>query len=220
VSAELDRAERGDAAADDLVALMTPIVKAGLTDLGSEATNLALGVFGGAGYIRETGMEQLVRDARIAQIYEGTNGVQALDLVGRKLPEGAGRLLRRFFHPAADVLAEAMADERIADVAVPAQAALERLRRATLWLAERALADREEAGAAATEYLRLFYLTALGVLWVRMARAAVERGDAFGETKLQTARFYAARVLPETAGLLRQVTAGKATLMAPDAAAF
>ena len=84
----------------------------------------------------------------------------------------------------------------------------------------RALDDREEAGAAATEYLRLFYLTALGVLWVRMARAAVERGDAFGETKLQTARFYAARVLPGTAGLLRQVTAGKATLMAPDAAAF
>jgi butyryl-CoA dehydrogenase len=195
-------------------------VKAGLTDLGSEATNLALGVFGGAGYIRETGMEQLVRDARIAQIYEGTNGVQALDLVGRKLPEGAGRLLRRFFHPASALLAEAVADERIADVAIPAQAALERLRRATLWLAEHALADPEEAGAAATEYLRLFHLTAVGVLWVRMARAAVDRGDAFGEAKLQTARFYAARILPETAGLVRQVTAGKATLMAPDAAAF
>jgi len=220
VSAELDRSEHGDAAAADLVALMTPIVKAGLTDLGSEATNLALGVFGGHGYIRETGMEQLVRDARIAQIYEGTNAVQALDLVGRKLPEGAGRLLRRFFHPSAALLSEAVGDERIADVAIPAQAALERLRRATLWLADHAPADPEEAGAAATEYLRLFHLTAVGVLWVRMARAAVERDDAFGAVKLQTAQFYAARILPETAGLVRQVTAGKATLMAPDAASF
>ena len=213
VAAEIDRANAGDAAAQDLVALMTPIVKAGLTDLASEATNLALGVFGGAGYIRETGMEQLVRDARITSIYEGTNGVQALDLVGRKLPDGAGRLLRRFFHPATELLDEACADERLADIAGPAREALHRLRRTTLWVASRGQDDREEAGAAASEYLRLFYLTALGVLWVRMARAALDRDDEFGAAKLATARFYAARVLPETSGLARQVTAGKATVM-------
>ncbi len=213
VAAEIDRAEAGDAAAADLVALMTPIVKAGLTDLATEATNLALGVFGGAGYIRETGMEQLVRDARITSIYEGTNGVQALDLVGRKLPEGAGRLLRRFFHPSLELLDEACADERLADIAGPARDALHRLRRVTLWLGARAQGDREQAGAGATEYLRLFYLTALGVLWVRMARAALDRDDEFGAAKLATARFYAARMLPETSALARQVTAGKATLM-------
>jgi alkylation response protein AidB-like acyl-CoA dehydrogenase len=213
VATEIDRAEAGDAAAEDLVALMTPIVKAGLTDLGSEATNLALGVFGGHGYIRETGMEQLVRDARITSIYEGTNGVQALDLVGRKLPEGAGRLLRRFFHPSSELLDEACADERLAEIAGPARDALNRLRRVTLWIAARGEGDREEAGAAASEYLRLFYLTALGVLWVRMARAALDRNDEFGAAKLATARFYAARMLPETSALARQITAGKATLM-------
>ena len=140
VAAEIDRAEAGDAAAADLVALMTPIVKAGLTDLATEATNLALGVFGGAGYIRETGMEQLVRDARITSIYEGTNGVQALDLVGRKLPEGAGRLLRRFFHPSLELLDEACADERLADIAGP------RPRRAPPPAARHAVARRAGAG--------------------------------------------------------------------------
>jgi alkylation response protein AidB-like acyl-CoA dehydrogenase len=220
VAAEIDRAEGGDAAAEDLVALMTPIVKAGLTDLGSEAANLALGVFGGHGYIRENGMEQLVRDARITSIYEGTNGVQALDLVGRKLPEGAGRLLRRFFHPSLALLDEACADERLADIAGPARDALHRLRRVTLWVATRGHADREEAGAAASDYLRLFYLTALGVLWVRMARAALDRDDEFGRAKLATARFYAARMLPETSALARQVTAGKATLMELPAERF
>jgi hypothetical protein len=158
-------------------------------------------------------MEQLVRDARITSLYEGTNGVQALDLVGRKLPEGAGRLLRRFFHPSIELLDEACADERLADIAGPARDALHRLRRTTLWIAERGTADREEAGAAATDYLRLFYLTVLGVLWVRIARAALERDDDFGRAKLATARFYAARMLPETSALARQVTAGKATLM-------
>ena len=121
------RRRRG--ARDDLVALMTPIVKAGLTDLGTEAPTSRCGVFGGHGYIRENGMEQLVRDARITSLYEGTNGVQALDLVGRKLPEGAGRLLRRFFHPSLELLDEACADARLADIAGPARDALHRLRR-------------------------------------------------------------------------------------------
>ena len=124
VGLQLDRAERHPdpaerQAADDLAALMTPIIKAFLTDHGFAATNLAMQVFGGHGYIRETGVEQYVRDARIAQIYEGANGIQALDLVGRKLGQHTGRLLRRFFHPVAACLEEAAHDPGLADLALP-----------------------------------------------------------------------------------------------------
>ena len=125
VGLQLDRAERHPdpaerQAADDLAALMTPIIKAFLTDHGFAATNLAMQVFGGHGYIRETGVEQYVRDARIAQIYEGANGIQALDLVGRKLGQHTGRLLRRFFHPVAACLEEAAHDPGLADLAIAA----------------------------------------------------------------------------------------------------
>jgi alkylation response protein AidB-like acyl-CoA dehydrogenase len=220
-AAELDVSERHPdperrGAAADLVALMTPVVKAGLTDLGWEATNLALGVFGGHGYIRDTGIEQHVRDARITQIWEGTNGIQALDLVGRKLPEGSGRLVRRFLEPAASFL-EGQRGTELDELAAPAADALALLAETTRLLAERAGADREEAAAAASDYLRLFTLAALGYLWVRMARAALasqavgpERRDA----KLQVARFYLSKVLPEVHGLARAVAAGKQPLMA------
>ena len=144
--------------AADVVALMTPVVKATLTDHGVLCANLALQVHGGHGYIVETGVEQLVRDARITQVYEGTNGVQALDLVGRKLPEGAGRMLRRLCHPAAAWVEENRRHPELGELAEPLGAALGRLQRTTLWLGGRALADREEAGAAATEYLRLLAL--------------------------------------------------------------
>jgi alkylation response protein AidB-like acyl-CoA dehydrogenase len=226
---ELDVAHRHPdpatrAAADDLVALMTPILKAGLTDLGWEATSTALGVFGGAGYIRETGIEQYVRDARIAPIYEGTNGIQALDLVGRKLPDGAGRLLRRFFHPADAWLAEHRDDEAIGDFVDAATRTVDALRRTTLWLGERSVADREEAGAAATDYLRLFGFAASAYLWARMAAAAVDPAaacsPAFREAKLAAGRFWITRVLPEAGALAREITAGKATTMAFPEEAF
>ncbi len=197
-------------AADDLVALLTPVVKAACTDNGFEAANLAIGVHGGAGYITESGVEQLARDARISQIYEGTNGVQALDLVGRKLGLHHGRLLRRFFHPAVARAAGPHPAE-LRGLAEPVAEALVHLQETTVWLMS-AGRDREQAAAAATDYLRLFALTAFGDLWLRMAAACLADGPAgaeFAGRKLATARFFCDRVLPETAGLARAVRAGK-----------
>jgi alkylation response protein AidB-like acyl-CoA dehydrogenase len=197
-------------AADDLVALLTPVVKAACTDNGFEAANLAIGVHGGAGYITESGVEQLARDARISQIYEGTNGVQALDLVGRKLGLHHGRLLRRFFHPAAARAAGPHPAE-LQGLAEPVAEALAHLQETTVWLMN-AGRDREQAAAAATDYLRLFALTAFADLELRMAAACLGdcgAGAEFAGRKLATARFFCDRVLPETAGLARAVRAGK-----------
>ncbi len=208
--------------ADDLVQLMTPIIKATLTDLGFTAANQGLQVFGGHGYIREWGMEQLVRDARITQLYEGTNGIQALDLIGRKLPTGTGRLLRRFFHPAMALVEEHQGDPELAELVLPFAKALGRLQQATAWLAQAGLKDPTEGGAAASEYLRLFALTALADMWVRMAKAALARpGDAeFARTKVATARFFMARVLPETGALFQSLMSGAKPLMELEAGAF
>jgi alkylation response protein AidB-like acyl-CoA dehydrogenase len=212
------------AAADDLVALLTPIVKSFLTDHGFDAANLGVQVFGGHGYIREWGMEQLVRDARITQIYEGTNGIQALDLVGRKLGTGVGRLARRFFQPVSEYIETGSEKPALQEFVLPTAKAFAKLQQATAWLAQAGLADPEEAGAAATDYLRLFALTALAYMWCRMAEIALEKkgGDeaAFYETKLASARFFMARILPETNSLFTMLTAGKATLMALPAEAF
>ncbi|HXV22895.1 MAG TPA: acyl-CoA dehydrogenase C-terminal domain-containing protein [Alphaproteobacteria bacterium] len=208
--------------ADDLVQLMTPIVKAALTDLGFAAANHGLQVFGGHGYIREWGMEQLVRDARITQLYEGTNGIQALDLVGRKLPTGTGRLLRRFFHPAMALVEEHQADPELAELILPFAKALGRLQQATAWLAQAGLKDPTEGGAAASEYLRLFALTAFAYMWVRMAKAALARPDdaEFARTKLATARFFMARLLPESGALFQSLMSGAKPLMDIEATAF
>ncbi len=212
--------------ADDLASLLTPVVKAFQTDLGFEAANLALQVFGGYGYCRDYGVEQLVRDCRITQIYEGTNGVQALDLVGRKLPAHMGRYLRRFFHPVADFLAAEAGNEALAPFVAPAAKAFDRLQRATAWLAQRGMKDPVEAGAASTDYLHLFGYTALGYLWARMAKVALDKraaasgaDAAFYDAKLATARFYAERVLPRTGALFAAVMAGGGSMMEfPDAA--
>jgi alkylation response protein AidB-like acyl-CoA dehydrogenase len=208
-------------AAGDLVALLTPVVKAACTDNGFEAANLAIAVHGGAGYITESGVEQLARDARVSQIYEGTNGVQALDLVGRKLPMHHGRLLRRFFHPASQCAAGPHTAE-LRGLAEPVSEALAHLQETTVWLLA-AGRDREQAAAAATDYLRLFALTVFGDLWLRMAVACVESGrvdPGFATTKLATAGFYADRVLPEAAGLARAVRSGKASITAVAEDAF
>jgi len=231
VARELDEMERsGDAdarkRAEDFTALMTPVVKALFTDLGFEATNIGMQVFGGHGYIRDHGMEQLVRDARISMIYEGTNGIQALDLVGRKLPEGAGRLLRTFFHPVSDFI-EAHSDHaQLGPMIKGFGKAFGALQLATREIAAKGMADPEEAGAAATEYLRLLGLVALGFMWARSAVIAVERlaradGDAaFYKAKLTTARFYMERVLPQVGGLLVAVKAGKGAMMEMDEASL
>ncbi len=210
--------------AEDAVALLTPIVKALFTDMGTEAANLGMQVLGGHGYIREWGLEQFVRDARIAQIYEGTNGVQALDLVGRKLPAHAGRYLRRFFHPVLAYIEAAGEDEAMAEFILPLSKAFGRLQQCTAEVARRGMGDPFEAGAVATDYLRLFGLTALGYVWARMAQVALAHLDgedaAFYRAKLATARFFFARILPQTSSLSAAVMAGGETLRALEDAAF
>jgi alkylation response protein AidB-like acyl-CoA dehydrogenase len=212
--------------AEDLVALMTPVIKAFFTDLGFNATNTALQTLGGHGYIREYGIEQYVRDARIAQIYEGTNAVQALDLVGRKLPMHGGRLVRRFFALVKSDLDAAADDETLSALAKPVGEALVKLQKATMLLAERGFANPDEAGAAATDYLHLMGYTALGWQWLKMAsvaqaKLAADEGDArFLGAKLKTARFYMAHLMPETQALLARIQAGASTIMAVADAEF
>ena len=213
-------------AAEDLVALMTPVVKAFFSDFGFEATVRAQQMFGGHGYIWDTGMEQFVRDARITQIYEGANAIQALDLVGRKLPLHTGRLLRRFFHPLQAEVAAAMTDPALAGHAAALAKACGRLQQATLWVAGQGVANPDEAGAAATDYLRLFALVALGWMWLRMSRAALVHRDRspadarFCDNKLKTAAFFFGRILPETSALSVIIRSGSGPVMAMEAANF
>ncbi len=211
----------------ELVALMIPVVKALLTDLGFEVANLALQVYGGHGYIRDNGVEQYVRDARITQVYEGTNGIQALDLVGRKLPQGMGRLLRRFSHPlAADLeAARTGADPVLTALAAPLAEAFGHFQQATVTIAFRGMANPDEAAAAASDYLRLFGLVALGALWLRMARAAraglatlpenAGNRASFYQGKLATARFFMTKLLPQTGALFAAIRAGGESVLAP-----
>lgn len=212
--------------ADEFVQLMTPIVKALFTDIGFESANIAVQVHGGHGFIWETGVEQYVRDARICQIYEGTNGIQALDLVGRKLPQDMGRLLRRFFHPVGAEIEADMETEDLAEFVLPLAKAFAKLQQATAIIAQKGMKDPEEAGAAATDYLRLFGLVALGWMWLRMVKAAQAKlaageGDAaFLEAKIRTARFYMTKLLPQTNALFVIIMAGSSPLMEMDEAAF
>jgi alkylation response protein AidB-like acyl-CoA dehydrogenase len=212
--------------ADDLLGLLTPVIKAYLTDEGyAHATN-AQQVLGGHGYIAEWGMEQFVRDARIAMIYEGTNGIQALDLVGRKLALNGGRGLRSLLGLIDQGIAEAKADERLAGLAGDLAAAKADLEGATMWLMQNAMTNPDHAGAAATAYLRLMALTVFGHFWLVMARAARALLDEgaddrlFLEAKLLTARHFFERQLPDSASLARKVKAGADTLMQMPAEAF
>lgn len=210
--------------ADDFVALMTPVVKALLTDLGFESTNLGMQVLGGHGFIREHGMEQYVRDCRISQIYEGTNGIQALDLVGRKLPANAGRSLRRFFHPVSAYIEAKVEDEVMGEFVQPLAKAFVRLQQATAQVARAGMGNPDEAGAAATDYLRLLGLTALAYQWARMAEVSLphlaDDPDGFYAAKVGTARFFMERLLPQTSGLFSAIMAGGKSMMAFDEAAF
>ena len=202
--------------ADDLVQLLTPVVKSFLTDEGFNCANDGLQVLGGSGYTQDWGIEQLVRDARITRIYEGTNGIQGLDLVGRKLALGGGRAVRSYFA----LLNGWLQANPQAPHAAAVGKALKQLQQATMWIATEGMKDAEQAGAAATPYLRLFALTSLAWFWSRMALVATEQlaagrsETAFYSAKLKSADFYVARVLTESDGLLAEVLAGKASLMA------
>lgn len=231
VAEQLDRSERSldpeeRARAEDFTALMTPIVKALFTDLGFEAASLAVQVYGGHGYIRDHGVEQYVRDARIAMIYEGTNGIQALDLVGRKLPAHTGRYLRSFFHPVAEYIESRKEHPLLGRLVQPLGKAFGALQLATAHIAQAGLRDPEEAGAAATEYLRLFGIVALGYMWARTAeiagaKALSAKGDAgFYRAKLATAQFYMERILPQAGSLYLSIKSGKGSMMALQEDAF
>ncbi|MCQ9154227.1 acyl-CoA dehydrogenase C-terminal domain-containing protein [Acidomonas methanolica] len=218
-----DERQRRDA--EDFVALMTPVVKAMFTDLGFESANLAVQTYGGHGYIVDHGVEQYVRDARIAMIYEGTNGVQALDLVGRKLPAHMGRNLRGFFHPIAAFIAENKENPMLGEMITGLERALGALQLSTAQIAERGMRDPEEAGAAATDYLRLMGLVGLAYLWAKAVVIAVPKSfapgpdQAFYAAKISSARFFYERVLPESAALYLKIKSGKASMMAlPDEA--
>ena len=212
--------------ADDFVQLMTPIIKSYMTDAGSEAANLGVQTMGGHGYIQEWGMEQLIRDARIAQIYEGTNGIQALDLAGRKLGAHFGRYLRSFFHPVSAFIEANVSNPDAVEFVPDLAKTFGWLQQASGQIAQSGMKDAEEVGAASSDYLRLFALTALAYLWCEMAlkaKAALAEGKgdaAFYEAKVQTARFFYKRMLPEAQAMFKMISAGKETIMALDEEAF
>jgi len=219
-----DEAERQ--LADDLLGLITPVIKGYLTDKGLQAAVHAQQVLGGHGYIREHGMEQFVRDARITQIYEGTNGIQAMDLVGRKLPKDGGRAARAFFELVGREIADAKAAGDPGGIAAALEPAFTDLQSATMWLAQNGVADPDNAGAGAYAYMDLMGLVSLGWMWLKIAAAAQRALDggaadrAFHENKLVTGRFYAERELPLSTALRRKIEAGAETLMKIPAEAF
>ncbi len=204
-------------AADDQLGLLTPILKGVLTDRGFDNAVAAQQVFGGHGYIEDWGMSQFVRDARIAMIYEGTNGIQALDLVGRKLAKDDGRAAMAFFTEVDGFVREHAGDPAMAPYAPPLGRALGDLQRATMWLVNNALAKPDNAGAGATDYMHLFGLVALGFMWARMAKAALAKradGTAAMDAKLTTGRFFMDRMLPETRLRLVRIENGAESTMA------
>jgi len=218
-----DKNERQSA--DDHMGLLTPVIKGVLTDTGFANTVMAQQVFGGHGYIAEHGMEQFVRDARIAQIYEGANGIQALDLVGRKLSRDGGRAITAFFNEVQGYLKEKGADDKMKAYVAPMGTALGHLQQASMWFAQNALAKPDNAGAGSYDYMHLFGLVALGYMWCKIAEAALAKlpkanGSAPRMTaKLTTARFFMERMLPETAAHLARIQAGAgSTMELPDEA--
>jgi hypothetical protein len=216
-------AEREEASL--LADLVTPVVKAFFSDMSFEAVNAAMQCFGGHGYIRDHGMEQFVRDARINQVYEGANGIQALDLVARKLGRKGGRAPFALFAKIKSFVAE-LEDGPASSHAKPLGEGLARLESATLWLAENGMKNPDNAGAGSVDYLRLFGIVVVGWFWGQSAAKAAARlaqgppNKEFYERKLVLARYWMERMIPETAMLLERIKAGSEGLMALDAAKF
>ena len=227
-----DIAHRGDndndrQTADDILGLMTPILKGVLTDKGFDHAVMAQQMYGGHGYIEEHGMSQYVRDARIAMIYEGANGIQALDLVGRKLALNGGRAITALFKEIGDFCEENRSDEKLAVYTKGLKKGLNDLQAATMWFMGNAMAKPDNAGAGSTDYIHLFGLVVLGYMWAKIAKTAEEKlaegaGDreAYLKNKLVTAKFFMERIMPETALRKARIETGADTMMALDAAAF
>nr|WP_311529729.1 acyl-CoA dehydrogenase C-terminal domain-containing protein [uncultured Ralstonia sp.] len=216
-----DESARKDAA--DLVALLTPIAKAFLSDNAFISTNEGMQVFGGHGYIAEWGMEQYVRDARINMIYEGTNTVQSLDLLGRKILGDMGAKMKKFGKMVQDFVEAEGTNEAMQEFVNPLADIGDKVQKLTMEIGMKAMANPDEVGAAAVPYLRVVGHLVFSYFWARMAKIALEKeasGDTFYKVKLATARFYFAKLLPETASQIRLARAGGATLMALDAELF
>jgi len=216
-----DEDERKECA--DLVALLTPIIKAFLTDNGWIATSACMQVFGGHGYIREWGMEQFVRDARINMIYEGTNTIQSLDLLGRKVLGDNGAKLKKFGKMVQEFIEEEGTNEAMQEFVNPLADLGEKVVKLTTELGMKAFGNPDEVGAAAVDYLRVCGHLVFAYFWARMAKVALAKldsGDPFYKAKLATARFYFAKLLPETATLIRTARAGLPSLMEMDEALF
>jgi acyl-CoA dehydrogenase len=219
-----DEAERQTA--DDLVGLLTPVLKGVLTDKGFEHAVMAQQVFGGHGYIEEHGMSQYVRDARIAMIYEGANGIQALDLVGRKLALNGGRAITAFFKEVGEFCEVNRENEKLSFFTKHLKKGVNDLQAATMWLMQNAIAKPDNAGAASNDYMHLFGLVALGYMWARMAKVAEEKlelgegNKAYLEAKLVTARYYFERIMPESVAHLARIQSGADSMMALNADAF
>ncbi len=207
----------------DEVALLTPIIKAFFTDNAWLATSHCMQVFGGHGYIAESGMEQYVRDARINMIYEGTNTIQSLDLLGRKVLVDNGEKLKTFGKRITEFVEDEGTNEAMQEFVNPLADLGDKVSKLTTEIGMKAMGNADEVGAAAVDYLRVVGHLVFAYLWARMAKIALEKkdsGDPFYGAKLATARFYFAKLLPETAGLIRSARAGSATLMAMDEAHF
>ena len=207
---------------EDMLALLTPIVKGFLSDIGYESANLGMQVYGGHGYITETGMEQLVRDARITMIYEGTNGIQALDLLGRKVLGDGGERLQQFAKYIEGFLAKSASIEGMEEFAKPLQALGKQVEEISFWIGGQSMESQDEVGAASHDYLRILGHLVFAWLWAWMASIALSKSaqDPWYQTKLQTARFYFARLLPETAMCLQRIKSGRKVLLDTPAEAF
>ncbi|QBR72557.1 acyl-CoA dehydrogenase [Beijerinckiaceae bacterium] len=213
-------------AASDSLGLLTPVLKGVLTDFGFENAVKAQQILGGHGYIEEWGMEQFVRDARIAMIYEGANGIQALDLVGRKLAKDGGRAIMNFFAEVKSFIKDNESDEQMRPYVSGLKLGVEHLEQATMWFMQNAMAKPENAGAGSYDYMHLFGLVALGFMWARIAKAALVikktgNGDAAAmEAKLMTGRYFMERIMPESSAHFARISAGAETLMALSAEQF
>ncbi|WP_406828452.1 acyl-CoA dehydrogenase C-terminal domain-containing protein [Microbulbifer sp. ARAS458-1] len=199
--------------AEAMVALLTPVAKAFFTDKGLDCTVLGQQVFGGHGYIREWGQEQLVRDVRITQIYEGTNGIQALDLIGRKTVANGGAFFELFAADVQQFIDANAANDALSEFIVPLAAELQRLKDVTAAVIEAAKSDPNAPGAASVEYLHQFGFVAYAYMWAKVASVAVGQSDDFYRSQIKTARFFFARLLPQTKALAASVLAGSETLM-------
>ncbi|MGE3246918.1 MAG: acyl-CoA dehydrogenase C-terminal domain-containing protein [Beijerinckiaceae bacterium] len=218
--------EKDRQAADDILSLLTPVLKGVFTDKGFENAVKAQQIYGGHGYIEEWGMGQFVRDARIAMIYEGANGIQALDLVGRKLPRNGGKAVMAFFNEIAACIKENEADEALKPYLDPVKVALGHVQQATMWFMQNAMTKPDNAAAGSTDYMHLMGLVAQGYMWILIARAANAKKVADPaqaarmDAKLIAGKFFMERMLPESAAHLARISTGAATMMSMPEEAF